>query len=93
MAHDGGAGRRGAFRGKMDHCRESQSWTMACSSMLERYDDGKDRGENVFVLFADAILPFFGVLFRFRVLAFIEFAALLSIVFDMHASRQTGAVG
>ena len=43
MAQDGGT-RGGTFHGKMDRCRESQGWTMACSSMPERC--GKDQGED-----------------------------------------------
>ena len=40
MAQDG-ATRGGTFHGEMDRCRESQGWTTACSSMLER--DGEDQ--------------------------------------------------
>ena len=36
--------RGGTFHGEMDRCRESQSWTTACSDMPER--DGKDQGED-----------------------------------------------
>ena len=36
--------RGGTFRGETDRCRESQSWTTACSRMTER--DGKDQEEN-----------------------------------------------
>ena len=32
MAKNGGT-RNGTFHGEMDHCRESQGWTMACSRM------------------------------------------------------------
>ena len=34
----------GTFHSEMDRCRESQSWTAACSSTPER--DGKDRRED-----------------------------------------------
>ena len=43
MTQDGGTRGR-IFHGEMDRCRESQGWTAACSSMLER--DGKDQGED-----------------------------------------------
>ena len=43
MTQDDGT-RGGTFDGEMDHCRESQSWTTACSSMFER--DGKNQGEE-----------------------------------------------
>ena len=43
MAQGGGT-RGGTFHGEMDHCRESQDWTTACSSMPER--DGKSQGED-----------------------------------------------
>ena len=36
--------RGGTFHGEMDRCRESQGWTMACSSMTQC--DGKDHGED-----------------------------------------------
>ena len=36
--------RGGIFHGEIDHCRESQDWTTACSCMPER--DGKDQGED-----------------------------------------------
>ena len=37
--------RGGTFHGEIDRCRESQGWTMACSSMPER--DEKDEGEDI----------------------------------------------
>ena len=43
MAQGDGTG-GGIFHGEMDHCKESQSWTTACSSMFER--DGKVQGED-----------------------------------------------
>ena len=43
IAQDGGI-RGGTFDCEMDHCRESQSWTSACSSIPEC--DGKDQGED-----------------------------------------------
>ena len=43
MAQNGKT-RGGTFHGEVDHCRESQGWTMACSSMPER--DGKDQEED-----------------------------------------------
>ena len=43
MAQNGGT-RGERFYGEMDHCRESQGWTTACSRMPER--DGKDQGED-----------------------------------------------
>ena len=39
-----GVTRGGKNHGEMDHCRESQDWTTACSGMPER--DGKDQGED-----------------------------------------------
>ena len=39
MAQDG-LTRGGTFHDGMDHCRESQGWTTACSNMPKR--DGKD---------------------------------------------------
>ena len=45
MAQDGGT-KGGTFNGEMDRCRESQGWATACSSMLERDDDGKGHGED-----------------------------------------------
>ena len=43
MAQDDGTS-GGTLRGRMDRCRESQSWTPACSSLPER--DGKDQGND-----------------------------------------------
>ena len=39
-----GRTRGGTFHGEMDHCRENQGWTTACSDMPER--DGKDQEED-----------------------------------------------
>ena len=39
-----GETRGGTFRGKMDRCRQSQDWTMACSGIPER--NGKDPEED-----------------------------------------------
>ena len=41
MTRDGGTKRGGTFHGEMDCYRESQRWTTACNSMLER--DGNDQ--------------------------------------------------
>ena len=43
MAQNGGT-RGGTFHGEIDHCKESQGWTVACSGMPER--DGEDQGED-----------------------------------------------
>ena len=43
MTQAGGT-RGGTFHGEIDHCRESQGWTTACSSMPER--DGKDQATS-----------------------------------------------
>ena len=43
MTQDGGT-MGGTFHDDVDCCRESQGWTMACSSMPER--DGKDQGQD-----------------------------------------------
>ena len=43
MAQDDGT-RGGIFHGEINHCRERQDWTTACSSMPER--DGKEQGED-----------------------------------------------
>ena len=43
MAQKGRA-RGGTFHGEMDHCRNNQGWTTACSGMHER--DGKNQEED-----------------------------------------------
>ena len=43
MAPDGRT-RGETFHGEMDHCRESQGWATACSSIPER--DGEDQGDD-----------------------------------------------
>ena len=44
MAQDGGTIGR-IFRGEVDRCSESQTFTTVCSSMSER--DGRDQGEDI----------------------------------------------
>ena len=45
MAQDGGT-RGGTFHGEINHCKESQGWTTACSSSSMSGRDGKDQRQD-----------------------------------------------
>ena len=68
----------GTFHGEIDRCRESQGWTTACSSMPER--DGKDQGEDSPKEAGSCWFARPFALLRFHLYAFVEAAALRSIV-------------